>query len=738
MVDYKETLKQSEELAKKYSHEYITTDHLFFTLIQYPTIIEVMDSACSVSIRPVTTDSIMAQFSELFEDTTDFGKALNIEPKRTEHVEILVSKFNQYDVVQQLISSEHPTDISEYEFFAEVLNFRDTHAEFILQSNGIDIESMFIILEEKSKDRSMFQGDPKNENPLETYTVNLTERARDGKLGTMIGRTNELQALTQILARKNKCNAVLTGEAGVGKTQIVEGLAQNIVDGKSHKSLTDVEIFSVDITAMLAGAKYRGEFEARLKAVMDAVSDDPTKILFIDEMHSMMGTGSSKDGTMDMANIMKPKLSRGEIRVIGSTTSDEFDKHIAKDKAMSRRFMKVDVIEPSISECKKILHGIAPQYSEFHGVKYDNDALSIAVELSSRFIQNKVLPDKAIDVMDAAGARNKVSKSPQKTITKRLIEDEVSRISGIPVDMMVNDQDAEPVDLFKVMKTQVFGQDKALEVLADSIEIAQAGLSRENSTMGNFIFTGPSGTGKTQSAKELAKGMGVELVRINMNDYMEKHAVSTLIGAPAGYVGYEEGTHGVLIDKLEKHPNCVLLLDEIEKAHPDVLNVFLQAFDEGFITSRKDKVVSLQNVVVILTTNLGSSDANKRNIGFGKQKDGMDKAIEQSLTPELRNRITEIVKFSQLNEKCMAMVVAKFVKEINVAASKSNVKLTLDKSAIKFIVAQAIPLNLGGRPVKRLLTKHVERILAKEMLLGSLRDGGKVTFTEQDGTLVIK
>lgn len=738
-TDYTKFVDKAENVAKTNGHEYVTVDHLFYVLLQEKEIQDVIDEAATQCKSSDNSVDIINNFNMCFRNGKDeFGESFGSNPKRSSTLEDLLNQFNQL----QLMKNSLPDDMAvinfgTYEIFAELCTYRDTFAEFILENSNIEREVILSILEKKAKQNmTSTNANVEGDEALEKYTVNMTERAKQGKLGKMIGREKELDQLTEILARKNKSNACLNGDPGVGKSQIIEGLAQTIADGTCHDSLKDVDILSVDITAMMAGAKYRGDFEARLKAVMDAVSDDPTKILFIDEMHNMMGAGSSKDGSMDMANIMKPKLSRGEIRVIGSTTEEEYKKHIEKDKAMARRFMAVKVVEPSVEDTVKILEGLAESYGDFHDVKYTVESLRAAAELSDKFIQNKCLPDKAIDVMDWAGATNKVSKKPQKTITLRLVQDKVSEISGIPVEMMSKKEDKEPVDLSEYMQKRVFGQNKALDTLATSVELSLAGLADAEGTMGNFVFTGPTGTGKTEAAKALAEAMGVSLVRINMNDYMEKHAVSTLIGAPAGYVGYEEGSHGVLIDKIEKNPNCVLLLDEMEKAHKDVQNVFLQAFDEGFVTSRKDKKVSLKNVVVILTTNAGAALADKKSMTPGSASgSAMDAALKKVMTPEMRNRITEVVKFEQLNEVNMGKVVDKFVKEIQDASLASKVSVTLDSSARDFIINKAIPLNMGGRPVKRLLRKHVKQTLAKEMLRGSLKDGGTVEFTvNEDGT----
>lgn len=728
-VKYNDILDNAKQAAKQLGHQYVTSDHVFFELLKIQTVQELIDSVSSQG----NYVNVANELNMMFGNTGYYPTANNITT--TASFENIVGAMNRVETQHRQVTGASELPHQELTLLTEVLRDDQSGAVISLENNDVDIDSLLEALSTKLSS----SGDDLEENALEKYSVELVQRAKDGKLNPMVGREEEVQTLVEVLARKNKCNAVLTGMAGVGKTAIIEGVAQMIADGTAPETLKDCKIRSVDVTAMIAGAKYRGDFEKRLLSVLEEVSDKPDEILFIDEIHTIMGTGTGSSGSaLDMANIMKPKLSRGEIRVIGSTTEEEFKKHFEKDKAMIRRFMRVDIKEPTLDVTKKILRGIKETYEKFHNVTYSNDALDRAVELSARYIQNCALPDKAIDIIDAAGAKNKVSAHSQKTITVRLIEQEIAARSGIPVSAFNKDEGEKFVDLASHIKKKVFGQDKAVETLATAVMVSSAGLNGEASTMGNFILTGPTGTGKTEVCKVLSNIMNIPLVRYDMSEYMEKHSVAKMLGAPPGYVGYEEGGEGKLVNDIEKNPNCILLLDEIEKAHRDVLNTFLQVMDDGHITGNKGKVVSFKNVILVMTTNLGAAQANKKaSIGAGSA-DGMDKAIEEGLTPEFRNRVTEIIKFNQLNEECMLKVVDKMLAEINASAAESNVKVVLDDSAKKFVSDESLKLKMGGRPVKRILHKHVKVKMAPEMLSGKLKKGGTITFSENNGELTYK
>jgi ATP-dependent Clp protease ATP-binding subunit ClpA len=584
----------------------------------------------------------------------------------------------------------------------------------------------------------------KQERVLRHYCDNLNEQAATGKIDPIVGREEQLETLTQTIARRKKNNVVLVGESGVGKTAIAEGLAYLINEDRVPEIIKNHTVYSLDIGALLAGTKFRGDFEERLKEVLEVLEAKEDTILFIDEIHMIMGAGNAGQGAMDVANLLKPSLQKGKLRCIGSTTYDEYREHFEKDKALSRRFYKVDVPEPSVEDAKRIITNSIPAYELYHNIAYDKEALHGAVDLTHQYWHNKFLPDKAFDVLDAAAARQRLLPSEQRKPVLELddIRYEVARMTRIPVDQLVLTKDSEykkeqQIDIEKALRTKVFGQDEALERLADSIYIAKAGLKDPNKPIGNYLFTGPTGVGKTETAKQLSEIMHMELIRFDMSEYQERHTVAKLIGAPPGYVGYGEGGQGsgLLINKLEEHPNCILLLDEIEKAHPDVSNVLLQIMDNGMVTSSDGKSVSARNAIVILTSNLGARDAEKHGIGFGANSvndDAQDQAVKSFFAPEFRNRLDAIVQFKRLDATLMKQVTVKFLKELEHMLEPRNVVIEYEQDTVDWLTSKGFTESMGARPMARLINEKIKKPLAKKLLFGNDVDLVKLSIINDE------
>ncbi len=581
-------------------------------------------------------------------------------------------------------------------------------------------------------------GDAK-ESALSKYCVDLNVKARKGEVDPLIGRESEVERCIQVLCRRRKNNPLLVGDPGVGKTAIAEGLAWKIVRGETPEILAHATIYSLDMGALLAGTRYRGDFEERLKAVVKEMEDHPDAILFIDEIHTVIGAGATSGGAMDASNLLKPSLQSGKMRCMGSTTYKEYRQHFEKDRALSRRFQKIDVNEPSVEDTVKILMGLKPYFEEHHDLRYTHDAIKAAVELSARYIHDRKLPDKAIDVIDEAGAAQHLftESKRRKTIGIKEIEAVIAKIARIPPKSVSKD-DAEVLrDLEKSLKRVVFGQDKAIEALSSAIKLARAGLREPEKPIGNYLFAGPTGVGKTEVAKQLASVLGVELLRFDMSEYMEKHAVSRLIGAPPGYVGFDQG--GMLTDGIDQHPHCVLLLDEIEKAHPDVYNILLQVMDHGKLTDHNGRSVDFRNVVVIMTTNAGASDAAKESIGFGRAKrTGEDTAaIERTFTPEFRNRLDAVIPFASLGREIIMQVVEKFVMQLEAQLMDRGVHIDLSPEAAMWLGEKGYDDKMGARPLGRVIQEHIKKPLAEELLFGKLVKGGLVRVGVKDDAIVL-
>jgi ATP-dependent Clp protease ATP-binding subunit ClpA len=577
--------------------------------------------------------------------------------------------------------------------------------------------------ETKGNDDSKKKGEA-----LETYCVNLNKKARDGKIDPVIGRNSEINRAIQVLCRRQKNNPLFVGEAGVGKTAIAEGLAKRIVDSEVPEVLSAATVFSLDMGTLLAGTRYRGDFEERLKQVLKELEAHPNAILFIDEIHTVIGAGATSGGAMDASNLLKPALASGTIRCMGSTTYKEYRQHFEKDRALVRRFQKIDINEPTVDDAIAILKGLKPYFEDYHRLKYTNEAIEAAVQLSSRYIHDRKLPDKAIDVIDESGAAQMLvaENKRKKTIGIKEIETTIATMARIPPKSVSKD-DAEVLKhLEQTLKRVVFGQDKAIEALSASIKLARAGLREPEKPIGSYLFSGPTGVGKTEVAKQLAASLGVELIRFDMSEYMERHTVSRLIGAPPGYVGFDQG--GLLTDGVDQHPHCVVLLDEIEKAHPDLYNVLLQIMDHGRLTDHNGKQVNFRNVILIMTTNAGAADLARQAFGFTRNKrEGDDhEAINRQFAPEFRNRLDAIVSFAHLNAEVIGMVVEKFVLQLEAQLADRDVTIELSEPAKAWLIQHGYDEQMGARPMARVIQEHIKKPLADEVLFGKLKGGGHV------------
>ena len=586
-------------------------------------------------------------------------------------------------------------------------------------------------VEEEIEDLDGESASSSNAGPFELYTTNLNVEAQKGKTDPLIGREKEIERAAQILCRRRKNNPLLVGDPGVGKTSIAEGLAWLIVNGKAPKPLANAEVYSLDIGALVAGTKYRGDFEKRLKQLLNALKKKPEAVLFIDEIHMIIGAGSSMGSTMDASNLIKPALANGSLRCIGSTTFQEYRQVFEKDHALSRRFQKIDVNEPSISETIDTLRGLKSKFEDFHHVKYDDKALISAVELSAKFINDRFLPDKAIDVIDEAGAQRRLKAEQDDTlITVENIEDIVSKIARIPPKTVSKDDKTVLENLERDLKRVVFGQDEAIEALGSAIKLSRAGLKSPDKPVGSFVFAGPTGVGKTEVTKQLAKLLGVELVRFDMSEYMERHAVSRLIGAPPGYVGFDQG--GLLTDAIHKNPHCVLLLDEIEKAHPDVFNLLLQIMDHGSLTDNNGRKSDFRNVVLVLTTNIGAESISRVSIGFMDQDNSNDNqdAMKKAFSPEFRNRLDSVIQFKALPTTVIENVVDKFLTELQAQLDEKKVILEVDQSAREWMAENGYDRLMCARPMQRLIQEHLKKPLAEMILFGELAEhGGNVAVS---------
>jgi len=734
-------------LANARRHELATLEHLLLALIDEPDAARVM-KACSVnleSLKKTLVDFIDDDLSTLVTD---------VEGSEA----VPTAAFQR--VIQRAaihVQSSGRTEVTGANVLVAIFAERESNAAFFLQEQDMTrYDAVNFIAHGVAKDPSY--GEPRpvtgaeeqqetpkaeagevKESALSKYCVDLNVKARKGEVDPLIGRDAEVERCIQVLCRRRKNNPLLVGDPGVGKTAIAEGLAWKIVKGETPDILARATIYSLDMGALLAGTRYRGDFEERLKAVVKEMEDHPDAILFIDEIHTVIGAGATSGGAMDASNLLKPALQGGKLRCMGSTTYKEFRQHFEKDRALARRFQKIDVNEPSVEDTVKILMGLKPYFEQHHDLRYTHDAIKSAVELAARYIHDRKLPDKAIDVIDEAGAAQHLlpDSKRRKTITPKEIEAVVAKIARIPPKNVSKD-DAEVLrDLEKTLKRVVFGQDAAVNALCSAIKLARAGLREPEKPIGNYLFAGPTGVGKTEVAKQLASSLGVELIRFDMSEYMEKHAISRLIGAPPGYVGFDQG--GLLTDGIDQHPHCVLLLDGIEKAHPDVYNILLQVMDHGKLTDHNGRQVDFRNVILIMTTNAGASDMQKSAIGFGRDKrTGEDTmAIERIFTPEFRNRLDAIISFAALGREIILQVVEKFVMQLEAQLLDRGVHIDLSPEAALWLGDKGYDDRMGARPLGRVIQEHIKKPLAEELLFGKLTKGGTVHVVLKDDAIAL-
>ncbi len=739
-----QAIHQALALANEHRHELATLEHLLLALTEEPDAVKVM-RACNVDLdelRKMLIDFIEDDLSTLITEVDGSEAVPTAAFQRViQRAAIHVQSSGRHEVtganVLVAIFAERESNAA---FFLQELDMtRYDAVNFIahgVAKNPTYSEPRKVVGSDEPAKSEKAEATPeqKDDSALAKYCVDLNAKSRKGDVDPLIGREDEVERAIQVLCRRRKNNPLLVGDPGVGKTAIAEGLAKKIVEGQTPEVLSGATIYSLDMGALLAGTRYRGDFEERLKAVVKELEQHEDAILFIDEIHTVIGAGATSGGAMDASNLLKPALAGGKLRCTGSTTYKEYRQHFEKDRALSRRFQKIDVNEPSVPDAVKILMGLKPHFEKHHELRYTNDAIRSAVELASRYINDRKLPDSAIDVIDEAGAaQHLVTESKRrKTISPKEIEAVVARIARIP-PKNVSKNDAEILrDLQGTLKRVVFGQDAAIEALSSAIKLARAGLREPEKPIGNYLFAGPTGVGKTEVAKQLAATLGVELLRFDMSEYMEKHAVSRLIGAPPGYVGFDQG--GLLTDGVDQHPHCVLLLDEIEKAHPDVFNILLQVMDHGKLTDHNGRQVDFRNVILIMTSNAGASDMQKAAIGFGRdRREGEDtEAIERTFTPEFRNRLDAVISFAPLSREVVVHVVEKFVLQLEAQLMDRNVHIELTPEAADWLAEKGYDDKMGARPLGRVIQEHIKKPLAEELLFGRLTKGGVVRVKIED------
>ena len=718
--------------ARQARYEFITVEHLLLALLDNPSAAEVM-RACAVNIEDLR--KTLGNF--ITDNTPTVPGTGEVDTQPT----LGFQRVIQRAIMHVQSASNGKKEVTGANVLVAIFGEKDSHAVYYLHQQGVtrlDVVNFIshgVRKDNLSEPQKAPEGteDPQaenqpKENPLDQFTQNLNKAAAEGRIDPLIGRDSEVERVIQILCRRRKNNPLLVGEAGVGKTAIAEGLAWRITQNDVPEILQNAIVYSLDMGALLAGTKYRGDFELRLKGVLKQLKDTPDGILFIDEIHTIIGAGSASGGTLDASNLLKPALSNGQLKCIGATTYTEYRGVFEKDHALARRFQKIDVNEPTIEQTVQILRGLKSKFEEHHNVKYSASALTTAAELSARFINDRHLPDKAIDVIDEAGAAQRVlPKSKQKkTIGKADIEDIIAKIARIPPQTVNQDDRSKLQTIERDLKNVVFGQEPAIEALASSIKMARAGLGKTDKPIGSFLFSGPTGVGKTEVAKQLAFTLGIELIRFDMSEYMERHAVSRLIGAPPGYVGFDQG--GLLTEAITKKPHAVLLLDEIEKAHPDVFNILLQVMDHGTLTDNNGRKADFRNVIIIMTTNAGAESLQKRSIGFSNSKEAGDEMIDikRMFTPEFRNRLDAIISFRALDEEIILRVVDKFLMQLEEQLHEKKVEASFTDNLRKFLGRKGFDPLMGARPMARLIQDMIRKALADELLFGKLASGGRV------------
>ena len=728
-----ETIHRALTLATDRKHELATLEHLLLALLEDKDAIAVI-TACDVDIEPLRADVK----NYLDEDLSSL---------RIEDFEEARPTAGFHRVIQRAVihvQSSGREEVTGANALVALFAERESHAVYFLQerdmtrydvvnyiSHGISKSGDAVPKKSTGGTEDIGEDETKQKDPLQEYTVNLNQKASDGEIDPLIGRDDEVERCIMVLSRRRKNNPLLVGDPGVGKTAIAEGIARRIVNNKVPNILKNATIYSLDMGALLAGTRYRGDFEERLKLVMKKLQEIDDAVLFIDEIHTIIGAGATSGGAMDASNLLKPALQSGKLRCMGSTTYKEYRQHFEKDRALSRRFLKIDVSEPSSDDAVKILMGLKSYFEKFHDIKYTNAAIKASVDLSVRHITDRKLPDKAIDIIDEAGARTKLveEKSRKKKIDIKEIESVVAKIARIPPKSISRDDEKAlkslPIDLKRV----VFGQDKAIEQVSSAVKLARAGLREPNKPIGSYLFAGPTGVGKTEVAKQLAMTQGLELLRFDMSEYMERHTVSRLIGAPPGYVGYDQG--GLLTDAVNQNPHSILLLDEIEKAHPDIYNILLQVMDNGFLTDSNGRKVDFRNVIIIMTTNAGAADASKAEIGFGRgyKSDEQGIAIKRRFSPEFRNRLDAVISFGALTPSDIAKVVDKFIIQLEAQLADRKIEFEVTKTANLWLANKGYDKRYGARPLGRTIQEFIKKPLADEILFGKLKSGGLVKIS---------
>lgn len=735
--ELEKTLKRAYEEAHLRQHEFVTLEHLLFALT-YDKVAAKILVHCGADLNRIRKEL------EVFFKSHLQKLPMPEEPQYTMGVQYVLQ------VAATHMQSAAKSEMDGGNVLVALFREKECHAVFILAQNGItrlDIVRYISHGVSKVEDEGdlEMEGDEdsgrkaaKKKDPLSKFCVNLNEKATGGQIDPLIGRSLELERTIHILARRRKNNPIFVGDAGVGKTAIAEGLALRITQKDVPDCLLNSTVYALDMGALLAGTKFRGDFEERLKAVIKVLTKDKNHILFIDEIHTIIGAGAVSGGSMDASNIFKPALSNGDIKCIGTTTFKEYRSIFEKDHALSRRFQKVEIDEPNLEDCEKILKGLQKHYEDFHAVKYSDEAIKACVELSSKYINDRFLPDKAIDVMDEVGAEVKLRKEGTKEVSLLDIEKIVSRIAKVPTQSVRVDDKKKLALLLPDLQKAIYGQDQAIEQVVRSIQLSRAGLSEPDKPIGSFLFAGPTGVGKTELAKQLAKNLGIEFIRFDMSEYMEKHTVSRLIGSPPGYVGFEQG--GQLTDAIHRNPHAVLLLDEIEKAHEDIFNILLQVMDHATLTDNNGRKSDFRQVILIMTTNSGARESMAKTVGFGSLpfEDKSGKAIEKQFSPEFRNRLTAIVQFNALGIEVAERIVDKMMAELQKRLDAKKVKVSLEESARKYLAQKGFDLKFGARPMRRLIENEVSQAISTEILFGKLEEGGAVTIRAKDGKLAFQ
>ena len=723
--------EKSIDVAQKIKHEYITIEHLLFAML--------CEEAFSNCIKGAGADSeFLKKNVEHYLKTKlqDIVIEHAVKPRKTQAVERVLNRaFTQ--VLFNGRQKIEPTDV-----FVAMMSEKRSFAHYYIQQAGIDKDKFNEYLNTESGEVSHEEEegprDTQGDKALRSFTTNLNEAVKKDKVDPVIGRIDELENIALCLGRRSKSNVILVGDPGVGKTAIAEGLAYNIVKGAVPEFLKEYTVYNLDISAMLAGSKYRGDFEERFKAVLKGLDKKGKTVLFIDEAHMISGAGSGNNSANDLSNMMKPALSKGNIKVIASTTWEEYRKYFEKDRALMRRFQRINIEEPSAKTTVQILKGIKKYYEQYHNVKIKDDAIQAAIKLSVKYQADKKLPDKAIDLIDCAASRFNLKSAESRVIGAAEIEFELSKMINMPAETIAESEVNHLATLESSIQSDVYGQDTAITDIVDKILVSRAGLKSDNKPVGSFVFMGPTGCGKTETAKALAKNLGVKLVRFDMSEYQEKHSISKLIGSPPGYVGFEDNA-GLLITEIQENPNGVLLLDEIEQSHPDISTILLQIMDNGFITGSNGKKADCRNIVLILTTNLGAQSADKSAIGFGNsEKDYEDTDLKKFFAPEFRNRLDGIITFKKLAKETMIKIVGKFMVEVRDQVKDKGVKLKINNEAVDWLVQQGFDTKMGARPLQRVIDKEIKRPLAKMMLFGDLKNGGIVSVVVEDNKIVLK